>query len=89
MSTQRDQLQKTLMQLRSQVRAAGLHAPTVARLEQMIAEVEAALESEQGAAEQPGLARRLTDAAGEYEASHPVLAGTIGSVIEALARMGI
>jgi uncharacterized protein DUF4404 len=35
------------------------------------------------------IAERLGDAAREFEETHPTLAGTIGSVIDALAQMGI
>ncbi|MGH7138150.1 MAG: DUF4404 family protein [Pirellulales bacterium] len=33
--------------------------------------------------------RRLSDAARGFESTHPMLSGAIGSVIDALAQMGI
>ncbi|HVX13423.1 MAG TPA: DUF4404 family protein [Pirellulales bacterium] len=41
------------------------------------------------AAEHASVVRRLGDAAREFEATHPTLSGSIGSVIDALAQMGI
>jgi hypothetical protein len=35
------------------------------------------------------IAQRLATAEHEFEATHPTLAGIVGSVIDALARMGI
>ncbi len=39
--------------------------------------------------EEPSVVDRLTDAAQEYEESHPTLSGIIGSIIDTLSRMGI
>jgi hypothetical protein len=58
------------------------------RLEHALAEMRAALE-ESPRKESPNVVQRLTEAAEHFEETHPTLAGTIGSVIDALGRMGI
>jgi hypothetical protein len=64
----------------------------VARLRATLADIEAAIAS-QGASSAKGagasIAHRLTAAAREFEDSHPALTGALGSVIDALGRMGI
>lgn len=42
-----------------------------------------------GPQEHRSLVEQLKDSVLKYEASHPTLAGSIGSVIDALGRMGI
>jgi hypothetical protein len=85
------QLRASLDQLRSQLAQASSIEPAVAaRLRETIADVERAIEGlplkKPGT---PSLADRLSGAALDFEASHPTLSGTLGSVIDALGRMGI
>jgi hypothetical protein len=85
----RQQLLATLDQLRQQLdQTPSLHAATVAKLRATLADLEATLEGKIPPSEQ-SLAERLSQAALEFEASHPVLSGNLGSIIAALGRMGI
>lgn len=89
MPNDRQQLLATVAQLKQQLdEVQGLDPATQARLRATLADLEVALANQKPAL-QPGLAERLGQAAREFEESHPILAGTVGSVIDALARMGI
>ena len=87
--TEREKLVATIQRLRAQLAESGLDPSLYSSLSATIDEAEASLSAKDPAAPPATLARRLADATGEFEASHPVLAGTVGSLIEALARMGI
>lgn len=91
MAQGRDKLRETLDQLRSQLDELRQRDPTVAdHLEATIAEAQAALGGRPGEpTEQESITKQLSDAVREYEASHPGLAGNLGSIIDALGRMGI
>lgn len=91
MTSDESELRATLEQLKQQLKGARSLDPDVAaRLRETIAEIEERLSgAEPTDAEDDSLGQRLTSAAQTFEASHPTLAGTISSVIEALARMGI
>jgi hypothetical protein len=56
-------------------------------------EIQATLHRQQSGETAPdseeGLTTRLTSAAREFEETHPQLSGLLGSVIDALSRMGI
>jgi chromosome segregation ATPase len=62
-------------------------------LSDALADIQTTLQrKESGLAEEPSqtsLPNRLTSAAREFEETHPHLAGLVGSVIDALSRMGI
>jgi hypothetical protein len=91
MAEDRARLQQLLAELRSQLaESKSVDAKTRSRLETTISDTERALsgQSLRRAAAEP-LRERLTDAAGEFEATHPTLSGTLGSIIDALGRMGI
>jgi hypothetical protein len=94
MAEDRERLRQSLQDLRSQLARADFPDPTArTQLEQTIDEIENSLGP--GRAIVPvrpvnsSLVHRLTDATQEFEASHPTLSGAIGSVIDALSRMGI
>lgn len=91
-------LRDMLSELKGQLAAADdLDSEARDRLQQLVAELERSLAGAQGAASQrQGTAEerrsfvgRLAESAQEYEDSHPTLFGAIGSVINALSRMGI
>jgi len=91
-SDDRRQLQATLETLEAQIRQAKSLDPAIAaRLRATLADVEAALagRAPKSAAGQHSLAERLSHLAHDFEASHPTLSGGVGSIIDALARMGI
>lgn len=98
MTDDRQELRATLTELHRQLEAAEtIDVESVAMLRQALAEIEQAL-ARRPKGEEPSPAesqthrsvvRRLTDAARGFEATHPTLAGTIGSVVDALAQMGI
>ncbi len=104
MNDNRIRLEQLLGELRAQLAASStVDAPLRRRLEQTLSEVQQALSTPGGltsAASASGgssavghsgepLRKRLSEATIEFEVSHPALAGTLGSLIDALGRMGI
>ncbi len=90
MADELDQLRETLEQLRTQLDELRRRDPAVAeQLAATIAEARQALDREPTSAPSESIVKRLSDAVLEYEATHPSLAGNLGSVIDALGRMGI
>jgi hypothetical protein len=91
MAGEHDRLQKVLDQLQTQLNEVRQLDPAVAaHLESTIAEAQAALAGRPTPpAAQRSIVERLSDAVLKYEASHPALAGNLGSIIDALGRMGI
>ncbi len=93
MPDDRQTLLVKLRQLGAQLETAQDIDPQIAaRLQATIEEIASALAAnQQPPSEVHGqpVAHSLSQAAIGFEASHPTLAGTIGSVIDALARMGI
>jgi hypothetical protein len=98
MPSDRARLETALRQLQEELHALAEIDPQVReRLERTIEEIHAELEG--AAVESPveehstpvnaSLADRLTETARNFEDTHPNLAGMVGSVIDALARMGI
>jgi uncharacterized protein DUF4404 len=91
MADEHDKLRETLHQLQRQLDDVRKLDPAVAQqLDATIAEAKAALA---GAPIQPAkhqsIIQRLSDAVLRYEASHPSLSGNLGSIVDALGRMGI
>jgi len=88
-----DRLRADLAELQRQLATESSVDPTSrALIERVIADVEPILSSERADASPTGrgsLAARLSQAAKRFEISHPTLAGTLGSIIDALAQMGI
>ncbi|MGD9720395.1 MAG: DUF4404 family protein [Pirellulales bacterium] len=86
-----EKLRRALAELREQLSELRARDPQVASgLEATLAEAEQALAGEpRPPAEQASITKRLSDAVLEYEATHPSLAGSLGSIIDALGRMGI
>ena len=94
-------LRATLTRLHEQLRSAQNVSPeTRALLQGVIDDIHALVNQEPPQAGQPSaasrpderqesIAERLTTAEREFEATHPTLAGIVGSVIAALGRMGI
>jgi hypothetical protein len=94
MADDRERLLQSLRDLRSQLEQTDLPDPTVrSHLEQTIAEIEGAVAPTYPVVAvrraSPSLAQRLSEATLELEASYPTLSGAVGSVIDALSRMGI
>ena len=94
MTDDREQLLQSLQDLRAQLLRADLPDEAVrVRLEQTIMEIEGSLGPSRAVVPvrpvHPSLLNRLSEATLEFEASHPTLSGAIGSVIDALSRMGI
>ncbi|HVA48913.1 MAG TPA: DUF4404 family protein [Pirellulales bacterium] len=91
-------LRATLVELRRELEAAGsLDADSLAMMRQVMADLEQAIARSEEAgrpldaqsAQRGSVVRRLGDAARGFESTHPMLSGAIGSVIDALAQMGI
>jgi hypothetical protein len=90
MTGEHDQLRQILDQLQAQLNEVRRLDPAVAtHLESTIAEAKAALAGRPTPAAHRSIVERLSDAMLKYEASHPALAGNLGSIIDALGRMGI
>jgi hypothetical protein len=95
MNDDRAKLSELLQQLQAQLSASStLEAATRRRLEHALDEAQHVLAAPPAAG--PGssgspepLGKRLEDVALEFETSHPALAGTVSSIIDALGRMGI
>jgi hypothetical protein len=91
-------LRATLTELHRQLETAeSIDPESAVMLRQAIADIEHVL-SRRAKGSQPSpaeagahrsLVRRLTDAARGFEATHPMLSGAIGGVVDALAQMGI
>ena len=87
MSHDQDRLKRKLAELQQELAGLTNVDPEVRqRLEQTLEELQdvtAEVDTH------PGLTQRLTESARHFEETHPNLAGMIGSVIDALGRMGI
>ena len=95
MASDDQQLRATLNQLRDQLADAQAIDPQLAdRLRETVTDIEATLEGQPPERrhrdeDHRSLRERLSEAALEFEASHPTLSMTIGSLADALARIGI
>jgi TolA-binding protein len=94
MSYDRDRLQRKLAELQAELdELTNVDPQFRQRLEQTLQELQDAMAqttpSSGGSDPHPGLAQRLTESARHFEETHPNLSGMIGSVIDALGRMGI
>ncbi|HEX4132758.1 MAG TPA: DUF4404 family protein [Pirellulales bacterium] len=87
MADEVEDLRAKLAQLRARLEGEPqLPAETRALLDQVLADIERLPRGERADAT---LSRRLSEAALEFEGKHPTLSGAVGSVIDALSRMGI
>ena len=91
MTTERERLLTRLAHLRTQLKETPSLDPSArTRLEETVADIEKSLEADEGKTRpDSSLVERLREAALNFEASHPTLAGAIGSVVDALAAIGI
>jgi hypothetical protein len=94
MSREQQRLEQALQELQAELDDLENVDPQLRqRLEHTLAELQAALASASPTGsprkQPPNVVQRLTEAAEHFEETHPTLAGTIGSVIDALGRMGI
>lgn len=94
MSHDRERLERKLAELQAELDELTNVDPQLRqRLEQTLQELQdsiaTASPSGGGLDPHPGLGQRLTESARHFEETHPNLSGMIGSVIDALGRMGI
>ncbi|MBI3836455.1 MAG: DUF4404 family protein [Planctomycetia bacterium] len=91
MAGEHDKLRETINRLQAQVDELRQRDPAVAEhLLSTLAEVKAVLGGEPTQpAQHRSLMERLSNAVLKYETSHPVLAGGLGKIIDALGQMGI
>ncbi|HET6882993.1 MAG TPA: DUF4404 family protein [Pirellulales bacterium] len=90
-------LRATLAELHRQLEAsesvdpdsAAMMRQVMADIEQVLAKADRGEPLETATPTHKSVVRRLTDAARGFESTHPMLSGAIGSVIDALAGMGI
>jgi len=89
--SEHEQLRGALDALAAQLDEMREVDPEVAaQLSTTVEQAQAVLQGRPSRAEEHGtLIEHLKAAVLEYEASHPTLAGNIGSLIDALGRMGI
>jgi hypothetical protein len=87
MQDDRARLQRLLSELHSQLASVStIDADARSRLESLLTDLEQALSEPSKARPQ---AASLAEMATDFETSHPNLAAALGSIIDALARMGI
>ena len=94
MSADRQRLQATLDELHQQLNDVDEIDPALReQLGSALRDIQMALQARAAgnppAAGTDSVAQRLQEAAREFEENHPALSGTIGSLIDALGRMGI
>jgi hypothetical protein len=98
MSTDREKLREAVAALHAALVETDAVDPETRRLlEESLADIHCTLERPTSRGEEPpassaapaSMVGRLTTAAEEFEGTHPTLAGLVGSVIDALSRMGI
>jgi hypothetical protein len=84
-------LRETLNRLQAQVDDLRKRDPAVAEhLLSTLAEAKAVIGGEPTQPEEHrSLVERLSNAVLKYEASHPALAGNLGSIVDALSQLGI
>lgn len=95
MTASAEKLRATLADLRAQLDEVDALDPEArSLLNSTLEEIHAVLERRASGEsstndEQESLAQGLREAVDRFEGSHPTLAGAVGSVIDALGRMGI
>lgn len=88
MPAEPERLKATVDELRRELADVDQLDPAVrSQLSAALHDIQTALASKGAPGE--SLLQRLRDAAHDFEESHPALAGNVGSLIDALARMGI
>jgi hypothetical protein len=81
-------LQDKLEQLRTELAASELDEKTRALLSSLVADIEHALASEEGQADEP-LSAQAEDLVLKFEADHPQLTSALNQVAVALSNLGI
>ena len=91
MASQHERLARALTQLQSELSEMRKLDPRLAQsLDSTIAEAQTVLRGQGGAISGgQSIIDRLRNEVLQYEASHPSLAASLGSIIDALAGMGI
>ena len=90
MSQAAERLQAALQDLQTALQSQANVEPQVReRLEKALGEIRAAIDNLPAAGQHESLTGQLAGVAQDFEVSHPTLSGMVGSVIDALARMGI
>jgi hypothetical protein len=96
MASQHERLERALSDLQSQLSEMRKLDPRLAQsLDATLAEARAAVRGQAAVAtgrpatSHPSIVDRLRNEVLQYEASHPSLAASLGSIIDALAGMGI
>ena len=91
MSSQHERLERALTQLQSELSEMRKLDPRLAEsLDSTIAEAQTVLRGQASCASRhQSIIDRLRNEVLQYEASHPSLAASLGSIIDALAGMGI
>ena len=87
---EKDRLREDLERLREELERSGpLDAEARARLEEIAADIQALLDSEERSEDHESLGDRLRSAAEHFEDSHPSLTAAVGRIADALAAIGI
>ena len=97
MSEDRKQIEAALDRLTDELMSSNTFDPATAqRWQALLRDLRQALAADNESrtkhspkASESSLAHRVSEAALEFEATHPTLSGSLGSIIDALGRMGI
>jgi hypothetical protein len=90
MSQAAEKLQAALAELQIALASQSNVEPAVReRLEHALVEIRGAIDKLPDSERHETLTGQLSSVAQDFEVSHPNLSGMVGSVIDALARMGI
>lgn len=84
----KETLQTKLEQLRTELAASKLDEQTHALLSSLVADIEHALTSDEGQADEP-LSAQAEDLVLKFEADHPQLTSALNQVAVALSNLGI
>ena len=90
MTTNRNELERTVARLHEQLREAGPIDPEIGEsLKGALKEIQQLLDKSEDSEEPATIQRSLSLSVEHFEESHPTLAATVGSIIDALGQMGI
>lgn len=83
------QLQQTVEELRSELASLPAGAPGRARLQKLVARIDAQLDEQRESEPQESFLHGMNEAAAEFEVEHPRTAGLLRRFVDTLSSMGI
>ena len=85
----RPQLQQHLDELRAELDRLPADAPGRARLQELVARIDAQLDDQRDSEPQESFRDGISEAAAEFEVEHPRAAGLLRRFVDALSSLGI